>query len=139
MVELMKKSRSKWVRNESLQRSFYSLYNQAHDYRIGQEQLYESLEWVLNSLKAYTEHSEPFLVKVNKRDVPDYYDSKKKDIQRFQLRSYVVIKNPMDLGTITKKLQALQYMSKQDFANDLYLIWENCLTYNTAPVIILPC
>lgn len=37
----------------------------------------------------------------------------------------------MDLGTMTKKLKGLQYRSKQDFVNDLTLIWANCLKYNT--------
>ncbi|KAJ3058202.1 Transcriptional activator spt7, partial [Podochytrium sp. JEL0797] len=82
------------------------------------EALYEHLERTLNDLKGYTEHSEPFLVKVSKRDVPDYYD---------------VIKNPMDLGTMTKKLQNLDYNSKDEFAADLSLIWTNCISFNTVP------
>ena len=36
----------------------------------------------------------------------------------------------MDLGTVTKKLTALAYRSKQDFVNDLDLIWLNCLKFN---------
>ncbi|KAJ3011847.1 UNVERIFIED_CONTAM: Transcriptional activator spt7 [Siphonaria sp. JEL0065] len=102
LVQRVKRSRSKW----------------AHDYRIGQEALYEALEKTLMELKNYTEHSEPFLVRVSKKDVPDYYD---------------VIKNPMDLGTMTKKLHALEYLSKDDFAKDLALIWSNCLTFNIQP------
>ena len=34
---------------------------------------------------------------------------------------------------MTKKLKALQYRSKQDFVDDLNLIWANCLKYNTNP------
>jgi transcriptional activator SPT7 len=37
----------------------------------------------------------------------------------------------MDLGSMTKKLKGLQYRSKQDFVDDLTLIWANCLKYNT--------
>lgn len=44
-----------------------------------------------------------------------------------------VIKRPMDLGTMTKKLKALQFKSKQEFVEDLNLIWANCLKYNTNP------
>ena len=40
----------------------------------------------------------------------------------------------MDLGTMTKKLKNSQYQSKKEFADDLYLIYKNCLTYNTRPV-----
>ncbi|XJO77614.1 hypothetical protein BDV3_002171 [Batrachochytrium dendrobatidis] len=90
----------------------------ANDDRQGQEQLYEHLENVLTELKNYTEHSLPFLKPVQKREAPNYFD---------------IIKCPMDLGTMSKKLKALQYNSKEDFANDLYLIWTNCMTYNTIP------
>ncbi|OJJ51618.1 hypothetical protein ASPZODRAFT_127728 [Penicilliopsis zonata CBS 506.65] len=90
----------------------------ASEDKIGQEELYESAEKVLSELKAMTEHSSAFLTRVNKRDAPDYY---------------TIIKHPMDLGTMTKKLKALQYRSKQEFVDDLNLIWANCLKYNTNP------
>lgn len=41
----------------------------------------------------------------------------------------------MDLGTVTKKMKNLVYRSKKEFADDLYLIYDNCLTYNTNSVI----
>ncbi|KAJ5239721.1 hypothetical protein N7468_004340 [Penicillium chermesinum] len=90
----------------------------ASEDKIGQEELYEAAEKVLSELKAMTEHSTAFLTRVNKRDAPDYY---------------TIIKHPMDLGTMTKKLKGLQYRSKQDFVDDLNLIWSNCLKYNTNP------
>ncbi|EEP82622.1 conserved hypothetical protein [Uncinocarpus reesii 1704] len=90
----------------------------ASEDKIGQEELYEAAEKVLSELKAMTEHSSAFLTRVNKRDAPDYYN---------------IIKRPMDLGSMTKKLKALQYKSKQDFVEDLNLIWSNCLKYNTNP------
>lgn len=34
---------------------------------------------------------------------------------------------------MTKKLKALQYKSKQEFVDDLNLIWANCLKYNANP------
>lgn len=88
----------------------------ANDDRVGQEELYEACEKVLIDLKNYTEHSTPFLNKVNKREAPDYFE---------------VIKKPMDLGTVTKKMKNLSYRSKKEFADDLYLIYDNCLAYNT--------
>ncbi|KAK0625271.1 hypothetical protein B0T17DRAFT_590894 [Bombardia bombarda] len=87
----------------------------ASEDNVGQEELYEALEKVLSELKAHTEFSTPFLNRVNKRDAPDYYN---------------FIKQPMDLGTMTKKLKSLQYKSKADFVADLNLIWDNCLRYN---------
>ncbi|GAN00791.1 transcriptional activator spt7 [Mucor ambiguus] len=90
----------------------------ANDDKVGQEDLYEACEKLLTDLKNYTEHSTPFLTKVSKREAPDYYE---------------VIKRPMDLGTVSKKLKAFQYKNKKEFANDLYLIYQNCLDYNTDP------
>ena len=58
MIEV-KKNRSKW----------YSVD------KVGQEELYEAAEKVLSEVKAMTEHSQPFLQRVNKRDAPDYYNS----------------------------------------------------------------
>ncbi|EPX72367.1 SAGA complex bromodomain subunit Spt7 [Schizosaccharomyces octosporus yFS286] len=90
----------------------------ANEQRIGQEELYEAAEKVIMDLRSYTKHSMPFLTKVSKRDAPDYYN---------------VIKEPMDLGTMLRKLKALQYNSKKDIVHDLMLIWSNCLTYNSHP------
>jgi hypothetical protein len=90
----------------------------ASDDKLGQEPLYEAFEKVLQELRNYTQHSLPFLKPVQKREAPNYYD---------------VIKNPMDLGTMGKKLKNLEYKSKEEFVKDLNLIWKNCLDYNTLP------
>ncbi|BFZ56336.1 Transcriptional activator spt7 [Savitreella phatthalungensis] len=90
----------------------------ANEDKIGQEELYEAAERVVLELRGYTEHSTAFLNKVTKRDVPDYYN---------------IIKHPMDLGTLMKKLKNLEFKSKKEFADDVMLIWQNCLTYNAAP------
>lgn len=39
----------------------------------------------------------------------------------------------MDLNTVLKKLKSFQYDSKQEFVDDIMLIWKNCLTYNSDP------
>lgn len=90
----------------------------ASEDKIGQEELYEAAEKVVLELRGYTEHSTAFLNKVNKRDAPNYFN---------------VIKHPMDLSTVMKKLKSFQYKSKKDFVSDLMLIWKNCLTYNADP------
>ncbi|OAA59228.1 transcriptional activator spt7 [Niveomyces insectorum RCEF 264] len=87
----------------------------ASEENVGQEELYEALEKVLSELKAHTEYSTPFLQRVNKREAPDYH---------------LYVKQPMDLGTMTKKLKGLQYKSKAEFVHDLNLVWDNCLKYN---------
>ncbi len=94
----------------------------ASEEKVGQEELYEAAEKVLMELKAMTEHAGPFLQRVNKRDAPDYY---------------TIIKHPMDIGTMIKKLKTLQYKSKKEFVDDLNLIWANCLRYNADPAHFL--
>ncbi|MBE7180067.1 MAG: hypothetical protein INR71_02470, partial [Terriglobus roseus] len=94
----------------------------ASDEKVNQEELYEAAEQVLNSLKAETEYAGPFLQKVNKRDAPDYYQ---------------IIKQPMDIGSMFKKLKYMNYKSKKDFVDDLNLIWANCLKYNADPTHFL--
>jgi transcriptional activator SPT7 len=88
------------------------------DGRVGQVELYEAMDKVLKDLRDYKEHSFPFLVRVNKRDAWDYYN---------------IIKDPMDLQTMGKKMKNFQYNSKNDFQHDLDLIWDNCLFYNSDP------
>lgn len=90
----------------------------ASDDKIGQEELYEACEKVVMELRGYTEHSTAFLNKVSKREAPNYAQ---------------VIKKPMDLNTILKKLKNFQYKSKTEFVDDVMLIWKNCLTYNSDP------
>ncbi|AAS52854.1 AER172Cp [Eremothecium gossypii ATCC 10895] len=90
----------------------------ASDDKIGQEELYDACEKVVLELRNYTEHSTAFLNKVSKRDAPNYYQ---------------IIKKPMDLNTVLKKLKTFQYRSKQQFTDDIMLIWKNCLTYNSDP------
>lgn len=61
LMNEVRKNRSKWASEEN----------------VNQEDLYEALEKVLTELKAHTEYSTPFLTRVNKRDAPDYYTSKR--------------------------------------------------------------
>ncbi|KAK6533624.1 Transcriptional activator spt7 [Orbilia ellipsospora] len=90
----------------------------ASEDKVGQEELYEAAEKVVLELRAQTEHSTAFLNRVNKREAPDYF---------------AIIKQPMDLGTVMKKLKQLAYKSKKEFVDDLNLIWQNCLQYNADP------
>jgi len=43
-----------------------------------------------------------------------------------------VISQPMDLSTIQKRLERSHYMSTEDFAHDVRLVWQNGITYNSA-------
>ena len=42
----------------------------------------------------------------------------------------ILIPNPMDLGTIKKKIKNKEYTSLLQCGEDVKLIWKNCMTYN---------
>mmetsp|Transcript_23563 Transcript_23563/g.33769 ORF Transcript_23563/g.33769 Transcript_23563/m.33769 type:complete len:217 (-) Transcript_23563:1069-1719(-) len=53
------------------------------------------------------------------------------DYETLGLNDYpVMIKQPMDLGTIKKKLQSKQYRDIFQASDDVRLVWHNCKTYN---------
>ena len=58
-----------------------------------------------------------FLKPVNRKLVPDYYD---------------VIEKPMEVETITKKIEKHKYHSRDDFLGDFLLIKNNSVKYNGA-------
>jgi hypothetical protein len=58
-----------------------------------------------------------FAVPVDPADVGDYYR---------------IVVLPMDLQTMSDKVEAGAYVCYDDFAGDLRLIWENCREYNPA-------
>ncbi|CAG9856159.1 unnamed protein product [Phyllotreta striolata] len=73
------------------------------------------LDNVVNvKLKTMSE-SWPFLKPVNKKLVKDYYN---------------IVKRPMDLETISKKVAAHKYHSRHEFLVDIEQILENCILYN---------
>ena len=41
-----------------------------------------------------------------------------------------IISKMMDLGTIQKKLERQQYNTAWEVAQDIRLVWNNCMTYN---------
>ncbi|XP_053696319.1 transcription initiation factor TFIID subunit 1 isoform X2 [Sabethes cyaneus] len=71
-------------------------------------------EYVNGPLKAMPE-SWPFLKPVNKRLVKDYY---------------TIIRKPMDLEKVSKKVATHKYHSRGDLLQDIKLIADNCETYN---------
>ncbi|KYQ50337.1 Transcription initiation factor TFIID subunit 1 [Trachymyrmex zeteki] len=69
---------------------------------------------VNNKLKSMTEVW-PFMKPVNKKMVKDYYN---------------IVKRPMDLETVSKKVSAHKYHSRHEFLRDIEQILENCSIYN---------
>lgn len=73
------------------------------------------LDNVVNTKLKTMSESWPFLKPVNKKNVKDYYS---------------VIKRPMDLDTISKKVAAHKYHSRYEFLMDVEQILKNCELYN---------
>lgn len=48
-------------------------------------------------------------------NIPDYFD---------------VVKEPMDLLTMSQNVEKNLYESQQDFEKDLFKIWKNAMLYN---------
>lgn len=73
------------------------------------------LDSVVNTKLKSLAEAWPFLKPVSKKLVKDYYN---------------VIKRPMDLETISKKIAAHKYHSRHDLMRDVEQILENCTLYN---------
>nr|CAD7588559.1 unnamed protein product [Timema genevievae] len=69
---------------------------------------------LLEDLESHDE-AWPFLLPVNTKQFPTYRK---------------IIKSPMDLSTIKRKLQDLIYKSREDFVSDVRQIFNNCETFN---------
>mmetsp|Transcript_12258 Transcript_12258/g.18467 ORF Transcript_12258/g.18467 Transcript_12258/m.18467 type:complete len:209 (-) Transcript_12258:155-781(-) len=82
--------------------------------------LSDELKECLNLLKEIMSRNEaePFLQPVDWEalNLPDYP---------------LIIKNPMDLGTIKSNIECKKYDDAYDFAEDVRLVWKNAKTYNT--------
>lgn len=79
----------------------------------------DSLKKCKNILAALKKHrsAAPFLRPVDplQLNCPDYFE---------------IIKEPMDLGTVEKKLRNNSYSSPYQFFSDVRRIWSNAFTYN---------
>lgn len=65
----------------------------------------------------------------NKKEVGPFY--KPVAYKKLGLDDYPsIIKKPMDLGTVRRKLKKGLYSSKEELYGEINLIWENCRTYN---------
>lgn len=69
---------------------------------------------ILDQLEAH-EEAWPFLVPVNTKQFPTYRK---------------IIRTPMDLSTIRRKLTEGGYKTREEFVADLHLMFVNCVTFN---------
>lgn len=82
--------------------------------RSKEDFLADFLYFVICTLQSHPS-SWPFLEPVSEKDVPDYFE---------------VIKHPMDMSLIMKKLNNKVYSSINDFGSDVILMCDNCFSYN---------
>lgn len=79
----------------------------------------EERKWCNQTIKSLKKHKRAiaFLDPVDpiQFNIPDYFD---------------IIKQPMDLGTIEKKLSNKEYPTIEDFKADIELVFSNCHRYN---------
>jgi bromodomain-containing factor 1 len=86
----------------------------------GTRRLSEELKFCYTLIKEFfkKQHSDfayPFLAPVDRKLYPQYYE---------------VIKNPMDMGTIKKRLEDCFYSSASQFEHDVMLVFKNCFKFN---------
>jgi hypothetical protein len=78
-------------------------------------------KWCAQTIKSLKKHKRAiaFLDPVDpiQFNIPDYFD---------------IIKSPMDLGTVEKKLAAEAYPTVEAFKADIQLVFNNCYLYNNA-------
>jgi hypothetical protein len=48
-----------------------------------------------------------------------------------------IVKNPMDLGTVSSKLQGEHYRFVEEILDDIQLVWDNCKMYNHSGSVLL--
>ncbi|GFS07842.1 cat eye syndrome critical region protein 2 [Elysia marginata] len=80
------------------------------------EEMYNNIEKVLLTIKK-NEHSWPFLEAVEEVNTPDFFE---------------MIKEPMDLLTIERKVEEKVYKEKEEFERDVNLVFDNCIEYHGA-------
>src|SRR5574343_557876 len=78
---------------------------------------------LLNLLELH-EESQEFLAPV---------DYKKLNIPMYPM----IIKIPMDLGTIKKRIKSHHYRNLHEFIAEVQLVWDNCKKYNEQITVIL--
>ncbi|VDI43251.1 nucleosome-remodeling factor subunit BPTF [Mytilus galloprovincialis] len=84
---------------------------------------YEQLKRLVKSLQSH-KMAWPFLEPVDPNEVPDYY---------------TVIKDPMDLTTVERRIQNRHYVKLIEFIKDITKIFDNCRLYNTPDTPFYQC
>lgn len=99
-----------------------SFSTEANDTKRPKNRMTEQLKYCLSIVKDLLHKKNlgfvwPFTTPVDAENLnlPDYHQ---------------IIKQPMDLGTVKKKLENREYATPEEFASDVRLIFSNCYLYN---------
>jgi histone acetyltransferase len=102
----------------------FKLFNGSADMVTNQKQLNALMRALLKTMQDHAD-AWPFKEPVDSRDVPDYYD---------------IIKDPIDLKVIAKRVESEQYYVTLDmFVADARRMFNNCRTYNSPDTIYYKC
>lgn len=102
------------LRDASEREDIIKRINTNSETRTKEKFLNDFLYFLICTLQSHPS-SWPFLEPVSEKDVPDYF---------------VVITKPMDMSLIMRKLKAGAYFTLKEFSEDIYLMCNNCFTYN---------
>lgn len=91
--------------------------------RTTTKKLKNVFRYILSDIRSDS-HAWPFVLPVNAKEVPDYYQ---------------IIKYPMDLSTIEKNIENDKYQSLGEFEEDFRKIFTNCYTYNAPNTTYCKC
>ncbi|XP_010527335.1 PREDICTED: histone acetyltransferase GCN5 isoform X2 [Tarenaya hassleriana] len=102
----------------------FKIFNNSADSATNQKQLTAFMRSLLKSMHDHVD-AWPFKEPVDARDVPDYYD---------------IIKDPVDLKTMSKRVESEQYYVTFDmFVADVRRMFNNARTYNSPDTIYYKC
>ncbi|KAG2328995.1 hypothetical protein Bca4012_021384 [Brassica carinata] len=102
----------------------YKLFSGSVDNATKQKQLNTLIRVLLKTMQDHAD-AWPFKEPVDALDVPDYYD---------------IIKDPIDLKTIAKRVESEEYYVTLDmFVADARRMFNNCRTYNSPDTIYYKC
>jgi len=94
----------------------------SNDVKRPKNRMTEQLKFCMNIVKEL----------LHKKNLPFVWPfAKPVDVKSLNLSDYhLIVKKPMDLGTVKKKLENREYATPDEFATDARLVFNNCYLYN---------